>query len=115
MKDHYRIRLGIFEPDQKAKAVVQLVHGFGEYTGHYLYLINELVNAGFVCLMHDQRGHGVLAAANPKLQGRARAYESLISDVLEVRKIIGKKYPKLPVYLFGHSMGGNISLNVLLM
>ncbi|MCU5753726.1 alpha/beta hydrolase [Lactococcus lactis] len=73
MKDHYRIRLGIFEPDQKAKAVVQLVHGFGEYTGHYLYLINELVNAGFVCLMHDQRGHGVLAAANPKLQGRARA------------------------------------------
>lgn len=114
MKDHYRIRLGIFEPDQKAKAVVQLVHGFGEYTGHYLYLINELVNAGFVCLMHDQRGHGVLAAANPKLQGRARAYESLISDVLEVRKIIGKKYPKLPVYLFGHSMGGNISLNVLL-
>ena len=56
MKDHYRIRLGIFEPDQKAKAVVQLVHGFGEYTGHYLYLINELVNAGFVCLMHDQRG-----------------------------------------------------------
>lgn len=49
MKDHYRIRLGIFEPQEKAKGVVQLVHGFGEYTGHYLYLINELVNAGFVC------------------------------------------------------------------
>ena len=114
MKDHYRIRLGIFEPEQKAKAVVQLVHGCGEYTGHYLYLINALVNSGFICVMPDQRGHGVLAAAKPKLQGRARAYESLISDVLEVRKIIGKKYPKLPVHLFGHSMGGNISLNVLL-
>ncbi len=114
MKDHYRIRLGIFEPQEKAKGVVQLVHGFGEYTGHYLYLINELVNAGFVCFMHDQRGHGVLAAAKPKLQGRARNYENFISDALEVRKIIGKRYPKLPVYLFGHSMGGNISLNVLL-
>ncbi|MDP0971150.1 alpha/beta hydrolase, partial [Klebsiella pneumoniae] len=76
--------------------------------------INELVNAGFVCLMHDQRGHGVLAAANPKLQGRARAYESLISDVLEVRKIIGKKYPNLPFYMFGLSMVGNISLYVII-
>ena len=37
MKDHYRIRLGIFEPDQKAKAVVQLVHGFGEYRSLSLF------------------------------------------------------------------------------
>lgn len=114
MRDHYKIRLGIFEPQRAPKGVVQLIHGFGEYTGHYLYLINDLVNAGFVCLMHDQRGHGILAAARPKMQGRAQNYDKFLSDCLEIRKIISKKYSRLPVYLFGHSLGGNIALNLLL-
>ena len=114
MKDHYKIRLGIFEPKIPVKGVVQLIHGFGEHMGPYLPLIHFLVDSGFICIMHDQRGFGTLAAENPKKRGRAKHYEQFLSDILEIRTIIGKKYANYPVYLFGHSMGGNIALNLLL-
>jgi lysophospholipase len=114
MADRTKIRLGIFEPESAPKGVIQLIHGFGEYIGHYLPVIEFFVEAGYACVMHDQRGHGVLAAAKPKIRGYAKDYSKFLTDCLEVRNIIANKFPNLPVFLFGHSLGGNIVLNLLL-
>ena len=114
MADGEEIRVGIFEPGVAARGVVQLVHGFGEYIGHYLTVIDFLVDQDFVVVMHDQRGHGLHAAERPKTRGIALSYHKFIDDVLEIRQWIGQEYSELPVFLMGHSLGGNIVLNVLL-
>ena len=41
-----------------ARAIVQVVHGLGEYATRYEPLIQELVAAGFVVYADDHRGHG---------------------------------------------------------
>lgn len=114
MADGESIRVGIFTPDVPSKGVIQLVHGFGEYIGHYLGLIDFFIAQDYTCVMHDQRGHGEQAAQHPKTRGIAPDYHRLIEDVLEVRQVIAKQFPKQAVYLMGHSMGDNIVLNLLL-
>ncbi|MDR2977014.1 MAG: lysophospholipase [Streptococcaceae bacterium] len=116
MSDGKKVRLALYQPSQtEGKYVIQLVHGFGEHMGQYQDLISKLVNMGYVCVIHDQRGFGELAAQNKKLQGVTNSYDNWTSDVLEIRKtLIEKNFPNLPVVLFGHSMGGNIALNILL-
>jgi alpha-beta hydrolase superfamily lysophospholipase len=115
MSDNEKVRVAVYRPDEKAKCVIQLVHGFGEHMGQYQDLVGKLVKLGCVCVIHDQRGFGVLAAKNKKQQGVTNSYGNWISDVLEIRKkLIANDFSGLPVVLFGHSMGGNIALNILL-
>ncbi len=114
MADGEKIRLGLFIPEKQPKGVIQLIHGFGEYIGHYLTVIDYFVSENFACVMHDQRGHGILAAESPKKRGVAENYQKFLDDALEVREIITQRFPNLPIYLMGHSMGGNIILNLLL-
>ncbi|MFC4652198.1 alpha/beta fold hydrolase [Lactococcus nasutitermitis] len=114
MADGEKVRLGFFEPNDEIKGVIQIIHGFGEYIGHYLTVIDFLTKLGYVCVIHDQRGHGVLAKEFPKTKGIAENYEKFLSDSLEIREWIGKHFSEFPVFIFGHSMGGNIVLNLLI-
>ncbi|GAB2027017.1 alpha/beta hydrolase [Lactovum odontotermitis] len=115
MSDGEKIRVAVYQPEKaQAKCVIQLVHGFGEHIGQYQTLIPSLTEMGCICVIHDQRGFGEFAAKNKKLQGVTDSYENWISDVLEIRGLIAEKYTELPIVLFGHSMGGNIALNILL-
>ncbi|WP_374285013.1 lysophospholipase [Lactococcus sp.] len=112
--DGHDIRVGIFEPDTQAKGIVQLVHGFGEYIGHYVTVIDFFVGQGYTCVMHDQRGHGAYASKDPSQRGVSKAYDLFLEDLARVRDLIAQDFDSLPVYLMGHSMGGNIVLNFLL-
>lgn len=38
----------IYVPAAKPKGIVQLVHGFGEHSRRYLYLIVRLCEAGYI-------------------------------------------------------------------
>lgn len=45
-------------PDTKPRAVVAIVHGFGEHSGRYGNVVNYLVPRGFAVAAYDLRGHG---------------------------------------------------------
>lgn len=97
---------GFVWPAEKPRGVVLLAHGFGEYAGRYVEryhgLIPELVNSGFTVYSYDQRGHGTS-------DGRRAVVDMnvLVEDHLKAREALRDQ--PLPVFLFGHSMGGLIT------
>jgi len=94
----------------KPRAVIGLVHGMGEHMGRYAHLAEMLNGEGYAVLGFDQRGHGQTEGK----RGHVPQYESLLEGVDLLLEQAERKYPGIPVFLFGHSMGGNVTLNYLL-
>ncbi|WP_291426994.1 alpha/beta hydrolase [Deinococcus sp.] len=90
----------------RPRGAVLLAHGFGEYVGRYVEgyhgLIPALVESGLTVYAYDQRGHGTS-------EGRRAVVDmnDLVADHLRAREAL--RGQALPVFLFGHSMGGLIS------
>ena len=97
-------------PVGKPKAVVQVVHGMAEHGGRYARLAAALNAEGFAVYAQDLPGHGQ-TAGNIEALGHIADEDSwarLMSAVHGVRAYIEKQHGELPLFLFGHSMGGFI-------
>ena len=88
-------------------AVVSLVHGLAEHCGRYTKLAEHLNNNGIDVVGVDLRGHG--RTESPR--GVARRYEDIAGDVETLVAETARLYPKLPRFLFGHSLGGGLVLH----
>jgi alpha-beta hydrolase superfamily lysophospholipase len=106
-KDGIAFYIRTWEPDAKAKAVVALVHGHGEHVGRYENVASALTNAGYVQAGYDSRGHG--KSTGPR--GHTPSYEALMDDIAAFLSMLGEKYAGNPLFLYGHSMGGNQVIN----
>ncbi len=63
--------------------------------------------AGYALIGFDLRGHGKSGGA----RGHTSSYDALMDDIADFMELIEKRYPGLPRFLYGHSMGGNQVLN----
>ena len=97
-------------PQAEPRALVCLVHGLGEHSGRYTKVAMFLTESGFVVTAMDLRGHG----RSGGLRGHARSCEHVLQDILALRERSVQRWPSLPCFLYGHSLGGNLVLNVLL-
>lgn len=97
----------LVEP-KTTKGVVVLVHGFGEHSGRYLEnVVPMFLDTELVVVMYDNIGHGKSGGK----RGHCPSYEALLG-VLDVTIQKAREfYPNLPLFLYGHSMGGNLVLN----
>lgn len=93
------------------KAVVQIVHGIGEYATRYEPLAQALVAAGYAVYAGDYRGHGRtgvqqydgdLSRLGRLGPGGVRA---VIRGITQLRDIAAADHPGVPIVLLGHSMG----------
>lgn len=89
------------------RAVVGLIHGLGEHSGRYAHVAAALNRAGYAVLAFDLRGHG--RSAGPR--GHTPSYEALLADIDRLIEQVGQRFPGLPAFLYGHSLGGNLVLN----
>lgn len=105
--DGYQLSCSVFEA-QSPKAVVQIIHGMEEHKERYEMFAEFLAARGLTVITSDLRGHGKSAPILSHISDK-RGDKLLIEDQKTIRKYIEEKYPKLPVYLFGHSMGTIIS------
>ncbi|MBE9509660.1 MAG: alpha/beta hydrolase [Bacteroidetes bacterium] len=97
-----------WQPDtEAAKASVVLVHGMGEHIMRYDHWAEKFVNKGYAVTSMDHRGHG----RSEGKRGHIPSYESLLQDVDMLIKKSLEFFPKKPIILYGHSLGGNIVLN----
>jgi len=90
------------------KAIVLLVHGMGEHSSRYAdFVIPELLAKHMAVITYDNFGHGKSSGK----RGHCPGYQSL----MEVLDLICHKAQEidmaLPIFLYGHSMGGNLVLN----
>lgn len=95
------------------RGIVMISHGLTEHAKRYHRFAEALSAMGYHVIAHDHRGHGETTAPDAPL-GRFAAKDgvnAVIADVMAVREKAVEMHPGLPVILFGHSMGGLISLN----
>lgn len=93
-----------------AKAVICLVHGLGEHGGRYQH-VGEFLNSNHVSLFTaDLRGHGMSEGK----RGHTPSHHMLLEDVEELLMYARAAYNDLPLFLYGHSLGGNIVTNYIL-
>lgn len=99
---------GFHTQPENVTRVMVLVHGFGEHSGRYKNnVIPMLMASGFAVATYDNVGHGKSSGK----RGHCQSYTALLdilSAVIEKAQVF---YPNTPLYLYGHSMGGNLVLN----
>jgi alpha-beta hydrolase superfamily lysophospholipase len=105
-KDGTRFFLQGWEPDGKPKAVVALVHGLGEHTARYAHVGSVLTDAGYALVGFDLRGHGRSGGS----RGHAPSLDTYMQDIRQLFSLLQKRYPDLPHFLYGHSLGGLLVL-----
>ena len=108
--DRLKLSALVMEPkkDETPKGVVVLVHGMAEHKERYIPFMKFLAEHGYISIIHDHRGHG----ASIKEEGDLgylyqRGDEGIVNDVVQVVQYAKARY-RLPVHLFGHSMGSLI-------
>ncbi|RMG98580.1 MAG: alpha/beta hydrolase [Chloroflexi bacterium] len=94
-------------PDTPPKATLIIIHGFGEHSGRYMNIVNYLVPKGYAIYSFDHRGHG----RSPGQRGHINHISEFRNDVHAFVQLIRQQTPDLPLFLYGHSMGGLIVLD----
>lgn len=95
---------GVAEP----RGRVVLVHGIGEHSGRYRHVAAAFAAAGYCVRAYDQRGHG----RSGGWRGHVDGFRQYLCDLDQVIWDMGAEDVG-PLFLFGHSMGGLITLRYL--
>lgn len=91
---------------ESPKAVICFVHGIGEHATRYSRIYEELNNFGISIIAADLPGHG----KSTGVLGHIGSI-SLIMQIIDSLVLKAKEHcPDAPVFVYGHSMGGCLSL-----
>lgn len=95
-----------YDPEKKAKGVLQLVHGMLEYIERYEELARYMVSAGYFVVGHDHLGHGE-SVNDPSELGYVGEQGGVLwlKDMEMIRRMAASYAPKAPFIMLGHSMG----------
>lgn len=98
----------IWTPDEgEPRAVLQLIHGMVEFIGRYDRFAAFMARQGYVVVGNDHLGHGasVVGQEDHGWFGLPDGNQYLIEDIHQLRVLTQKRYPALPYFVLGHSMG----------
>ncbi len=100
----------IYVPACEPKGIVQLVHGFGEHSRRYFHMIVRYLEAGYIVAADDHVGHGKTAFENDTWGDWGdKGPHTMMEDEHILKELVQEKYPNLPYFMFGHSMGSMIT------
>lgn len=102
----------LFIPENTTvKATLIILHGMQEHSGRYRELAIKCTESGLAVLTYDHVGHG--KSVNNKHDfgffRKNNPAEKLINDADIMSDLIEKKYPAVPHFILGHSMGSFIT------
>ena len=87
--------------------IICIVHGFGEHGGRYAHVADFFNKNGFAVLAMDNRGHG----KSEGKRGHAPGFDNYLDDIETFLTDTKQRLADVPMFLYGHSMGGNLTLN----
>jgi len=92
---------------EQPKAMICHIHGQSDHSSRFVHVADFFTGKGFNFFTLDLIGHG-------KSEG-PRGHVFKFAEYLELADLLydetKKAFPDLPVFLYGHSMGGNICIN----
>lgn len=107
-----RLSAFLFVPDAPVRGVVQISHGMCEYLMRYTGMAEILTAHGFAVCGCDHLGHGSTAELNHSALGyfgEKGSWYNLVEDQEQVYQAVRVRYPGLPYFMLGHSMGSFIA------
>ena len=96
----------VWRPDSAPKGILLIVHGYAEHSGRYEKAAKYFSYAGFKVYAADLPGHGQSSGK----KGLAVDSVTVSENIKNFTDFIKKENSGLKLFLFGHSMGGGISL-----
>ncbi|HEY0104794.1 MAG TPA: alpha/beta hydrolase [Rhizomicrobium sp.] len=106
-RDGEKLPLHVWGPEHPSAVIVAL-HGMGDYSNFIAMPAQDWAGHGIATLAYDQRGFG--ASPNPGLWAGS---QTMRHDFVDAVAAARAKYPGLPVYALGESMGGAVVLSEL--
>jgi alpha-beta hydrolase superfamily lysophospholipase len=91
-------------------AAMVIVHGLAEHCGRYEHVGSQLAAAGIDTHAFDLRGFGGSGGPRASIDRWSQLHDDLEERLVGIRSIA----PARPLVLFGHSLGGLISLGYVL-
>lgn len=91
-------------PLDDPQAVLVLIHGHGEHLGRYEHFGQVLNQQQIAILGADLMGHG----QSKGKRGDFSSYDAALEVIDTLLQQARSQYPDKPIFLMGHSMGGNL-------
>ncbi len=108
---HHTVLQGYYWKAASAKAAIVLVHGMGEHAMRYAdSVIPAFLKHDISVISYDQFGHGNTQGK----KGHNPGYEAVLDCVQIVSEKALAIFGDIPLFLYGHSMGGNVVINYVL-
>ena len=96
-----------WKPEGEVKAVLQICHGMVEYIDRYDAFAQYLCEQGIYVTGNDHLGHGQ-SVQSEEYYGyfnEKQGNQFVIGDIHKLREMTQQKYPDVPYFMLGHSMG----------
>jgi len=106
-RDGLQLYARSWTPEEAPKAIICLLHGHGEHVKRYDHVGQAFVAAGYALQAFDLRGHGQSGGR----RGHTPSYDHLMNDITDFLHDAQSRHPHLPLFLYGHSTGGNLAAN----
>ncbi|XP_038067307.1 monoglyceride lipase-like [Patiria miniata] len=90
------------------RALLHVIHGMGEHCERYNKIAEHYNKHGILVFAHDHIGHG--KSEGPRAD--VKHFQFFVRDCHQHIGLMRSKYKDLPIFLFGHSMGGTIAVLV---
>ena len=97
-------------PDGEVKAVLLVVHGLGEHSGRYMNVVNYFIPLGYAVYGLDHIGHGKSDGEREMVQ----RFDDFTVTLNTFYKMVAKWQADKPIFILGHSLGGEIATYYLL-
>lgn len=103
-------------PEGEPTAVLQLAHGVSEYILRYEPFAKYLTDRGFAVVGHDHLGHGgsQIPGKGPLYFGPKGSWDVVVQDLEVRRQLARERFPGVPYFLLGHSMGSFVARTYLI-
>jgi len=107
--DHHRLYYQRWQAADKSskKPVLIFVHGVNEHSGRYQNPVSYFAPQGFAVYVFDHRGHG----RSDGLRSFVEDFDHYMKDLDEFVSHVMSEQKDRPVFMIGHSLGGQIVLN----
>jgi alpha-beta hydrolase superfamily lysophospholipase len=107
MADGYRLPLSIWRPSGAPQAIVLGLHGFNDYRQAFAAPAEFLAANNIMTVAYDQRGFG-----ETEQRGIWPGADVLQQDADTMVQLLCERYPGIPLYLVGESMGGAVVMDL---
>lgn len=105
MDDGYRLPVRRWGNPSDSKAIVLAVHGLNDYSFSFDSTGDYLAEQGVSLITYDQRGFGATTG-----HGYWHGSQRMIDDNLIILHLLRERFPDMPLFLLGESMGGAVVL-----